>query len=181
MKALLVVDVQRDFCPGGALAVSNGDEVVPFINEKEKEYDAVIFTYDCHPDNHCSFVEQGGPWPKHCVTGTDGFTLHPDIKIPTNKLATMIFKGMRQEFDSYSAFADNNGQETELEAFLTAHDISELDIVGLALEYCVKATVLDGLKSGRRVNVLMDGCRGINEVDVQNAIEEMKAAGAIIK
>lgn len=182
MKALLVVDVQRDFCPGGSLAVPYGDEVVAYINKKiaEDEHGAYIFSFDCHPDNHCSFVENGGPWPKHCVAGTEGFDLHDDLKVPTDKLATMIFKGMDPNFDSYSAFADDGGKKTELEAFLTAHDISELDVVGLATEYCVKATCLDGIKEGLKINLLVDGCRGINKDDVDKAIEEMKIAGVKI-
>jgi len=182
MKALLVVDVQKDFCPGGSLAVPNGDEVAAYINKKiaEAVHGAYIFSFDCHPDNHCSFVEQGGPWPKHCVAGTKGFELHDDLKVPTDRLATMIFKGMDLDFDSYSAFADDGGKKTELEAFLKAYDITELDVVGLATEYCVKFSVLDGLKAGLRINVLMEGCRGLSTKDINAATQEMMEAGAFI-
>lgn len=178
MKTLIVVDVQNDFVPGGSLAVPRGDEVVGFINMLIPQYEQVIYTQDWHPEGHSSFVEQGGPWPAHCVQDTKGAELHSDLTVGIN--ADVVQKGTDPAADSYSAFADDNGVETGLALRLRADGIKQIDIVGLATEYCVKFTVLDALKLGFHPTVLLSGCRGISDADINAAIEEMEKAGAIV-
>lgn len=198
MKALIVVDLQNDFCNGGALAVKEGDSVVAVANkliEKfEKNGEFVIATKDWHPENHKSFaVNSGGKlgeigklngldqvwWPEHCVQKSHGSHFHKDL-LP---IENIIYKGTDPEVDSYSGFFDNGRKsDTGLHTLLQNHDVHTLYVLGLATDYCVKFTVLDALSLGYKVYIIEDGCRGvnINPGDSQKAIEEMRSKGAFV-
>ncbi len=175
--ALLVVDVQRDFCPGGALAVKRGDEIVPRLNsviDAFTEADLPIFyTMDWHPPDHRSFRAQGGIWPPHCIKGTPGAEFHPSLQIVPG---TRIFsKGYRADREAYSGF-DGTG----LEKTLKSAKVKGFVIGGLTTDYCVKETTLDGRAAGFEVEVLADCIRAVNVKpgDGLRAMDEMKKAGA---
>lgn len=174
--ALVVVDVQKDFCPGGALAVADGDKVVPVLNkyiEKFMEAHApMIFTRDWHPPDHSSFKEQGGPWPPHCVQNSDGAKFHVGLNIPPEAL--IVSKADKKD-EAYSFF-----QGTDLATKLHQRGIKRLLVGGLATDYCVKATVLDGLRYGFEVFHLDDASRGVNVQpnDSELALREMVTKGA---
>lgn len=176
-SALIIVDVQRDFCQGGALAVPNGDEVVPVLNkyiEKFRSADApVIATRDWHPRDHVSFKSRGGPWPEHCVQNTAGAEFHPRLNLPSDVI--VISKGTEPDKEAYSGFED-----TELESKLRELGVSKIFVGGLATDYCVKHTVLDGLKRGFQVYLLEDAVRGVDvqKGDSERAVEEMVKKGA---
>lgn len=194
MKALLIVDVQNDFCPGGALEVPNGDEVVPVINHLSQTFETVIQTQDWHPRGHSSFASSHNGkepfvtiempygeqtlWPDHCVQGTKGADFHPDLD--TEKTQLIIRKGFRTEIDSYSAFYENDDETTTgLAGYLRERNIDTLYAVGLATDFCVKWSVLDGLKEDFNVLVIEDAIRGIDiEGSVEQAWNEMEEAGA---
>lgn len=194
MKALLIVDVQNDFCPGGALEVPRGDEVVPVINKLSRHFDYVIQTQDWHPKGHLSFAssyETKNPfstvqldygeqvlWPDHCVQGTQGAAFHPELNTKATQL--IIRKGFRKHIDSYSAFYENdNVTPTGLKGYLHEREIDKLFVVGLATDFCVKWTVIDGLKLGFDVTVVEDAVRGIDiDGSVDEAWKEMKSQGA---
>ena len=173
---LVVVDVQNDFCPGGALAVPGGDKVVPILNKYIEKFEKVrapiIFTRDWHPSDHSSFKEQGGPWPPHCVQNSKGAEFHSDLFMPVE--AEVVSKADRKD-EAYSFF-----QGTDLAAKLHQRGITRLLIGGLATDYCVKETVLDGLKNGFEVFHLDDASRGVNvrPDDSERALREMVAKGA---
>ncbi len=172
--ALIVVDVQRDFCPGGVLAVPDGDDVVPVLNEWLRAAGLLkLATRDWHPPDHCSFEPQGGPWPPHCVRNTPGAELHPDLE--GARIEHLIAKGTDATREAYSGF-----DSPELLALLKKHGIRRLWIGGLATDYCVKATVLDGRENGFEVFVIEDGIRGIDVTpgDVAQASQQMQQAGA---
>ena len=177
--ALIVVDVQKDFCPGGALAVPGGDEVVPVINSLQELFTTVVFSRDWHPPGHVSFSPEpefvDGSWPKHCLAGSDGAAFHPDLQVPLH--ATVVSKGTQKDRDAYSAF-----EAADLAQTLRHQQIERLFVVGLATNYCVKETVLAGLKEGFRAVVVADACRGLDipEGAVQKALDEMSKAGALI-
>lgn len=197
-KALILVDIQNDFCKGGALAVKDGELTVPVANKLielfHQKGDIVIGTKDWHPADHKSFaVNSNGNigelgelnglpqvwWPVHCVQNEIGSKYHPDLK----SVDFTIFKGQDPEVDSYSAFFDNGKKyKTELDELLKKNSIDTLYIMGLATDYCVKFTVLDALELGYKVYLVEDGCRGVNitSEDSKNAIEEMKNKGAVI-
>lgn len=180
MNALIVVDVQYDFLEGGSLAVPKGNAVVPFIKENRGNYDTVIFTQDCHPSNHCSFKENGGIWPRHCVENTEGSFVHSELYRAGDYV---VPKGMDSKVDSYSGFFDNDGKSaTGLDELLKSKKVDELYICGLALDYCVKYTVLDALGLGYKTHLLLKGCRGvnINKGDCDTALSEMIKAGVVI-
>lgn len=179
-RALLIVDAQYDFMPGGALPVPKGDKIIEPIQTliKKFEYDHIFFTQDCHPADHCSFAEQGGPWPAHCVGGTEGMKIHKDLQQP---IMITVMKGMDPNHDSYSGFYDDGGHETPLKSILDANHVDELFICGLATEYCVKFTVMDALKEGFKVTLVHDACHGINMDDEMDAIHEMIKAGAEVE
>jgi len=174
--ALVVVDVQKDFCPGGALAVREGDKVVPVLNkyiEKFRKAGApIIFTRDWHPSSHSSFRDQGGPWPQHCIRNTQGAKFHPDLAKPRPE--EIVSKADKKD-EAYSFF-----QGTELAGKLRQRGIRRLLVGGLATDYCVKETVLDGLKYGFEVYHLDDASRGVNVKpdDSERALQEMTAKGA---
>jgi len=197
-KALIVVDVQNDFCPGGALAVPKGDEVVPVINGLLGGYDLVVATRDWHPRNHCSFAatHRGGKvgervdlargsqllWPVHCVQGTPGAEFAKGLD--KSKFAKVFDKGVDADIDSYSGFYDNDrGRSTGLDNFLKEKKVSEVYIAGLATDYCVRYTALDSVKAGFKTTVLLEGCRGldVNPGDVDRVLGEMKRAGVTVK
>lgn len=178
-QVLIVVDVQRDFCPGGALAVTDGDKVIPPLNRVIAHFERarlpVYYTRDWHPSDHISFKEQGGIWPPHCMKNTWGAAFHSNLKLSRRR--KIISKGTRPEAEAYSGF-----QGTDLEHDLKLHDVDVLVVGGLATDYCVKNTVLDGLRAGFDVLVLKDCIRGVNlrRSDSAEALREMKAGGAII-
>lgn len=175
---LVIVDVQNDFCPGGALPVKDGHKVVPVFNQYLELFDRagapIYATRDWHPANHCSFKVQGGPWPPHCVQGTPGAEFHPDLKVPYD--AIIISKAWRAQDDPYSEFAGTN-----LELDLKRRRIRRVFIGGLATDYCVKATTLDACQLGFETYLLTDASRGIDVKagDCRRALEAMKKAGAI--
>lgn len=177
-KALIVVDVQNDFCEGGSLEVPKADEIIPYINllMNENQYDQIVLTQDWHPSDHKSFASNNGKnvgdiiqlngvpqfmWPDHCVQNTKGAEFHPDLQV--EKATHIVQKGTNTEFDSYSGFQDNNHfMKTGLEDYLKFHDIQMVEIVGLALDYCVKFTALDAVKAGFLTCVHFNGTRAVN-------------------
>lgn len=179
--ALLIVDVQNDFCPGGALAVAGGDKVVPVINEYIEAFSKkklpVIVSRDWHLQRTKHFKDFGGLWPVHCVQDTPGAAFHSDLKLPPETI--IVSKGMDSDKDSYSAFQAVDERGRPLREILKDLGVKELWIGGLATDYCVKASVLDALKHFR-VNLLMDAIKGVdlNPGDSRKAVEEMLAAGA---
>ena len=172
MRALIVVDVQNDFCPGGALAVPEGDAVVEPINRMAREAPFVVATRDWHPPDHGSFAEQGGPWPVHCVAGTPGAELHPGVD--PGLIDVVVDKGEASELEGYSGF-----EGTELERVLREHDVDAVEVTGLALDYCVKATALDARRAGFDVTVHTGASRAVEVQpgDADRAVEELRAAG----
>jgi nicotinamidase/pyrazinamidase len=180
--ALVIVDVQNDFCPGGALAVPDGDRVVPALNRYAERFAsrgaAVLATRDWHPARTRHFKAWGGVWPPHCVQDTPGAAFHADLALPAD--TEVVSKGMDPELDAYSAFQAETADGMPFAAALGERGIGRLFVGGLATDYCVKATVLDALKEGFEVVVLRDASR---PVDVQpgdgdRALAEMTAAGA---
>ena len=180
--ALVVVDVQNDFCPGGALPVPEGDRVIPALNRAIERFRSegrpIYATRDWHPHDTTHFQAYGGPWPRHCVAGTAGAELHPDLRLPQD--AIVISKGQSRDDAGYSAFEGTAPDGGALEADLRARGISRLYVGGLATDYCVRATVLDARRAGFDVTVLQDGIAGIGPDDTRRAIEEMTQAGAEI-
>lgn len=192
-KALIVVDVQNDFCPGGALAVAGGDEIVPGINALLPEFDAVVLTQDWHPAGHTSFAsshEGKEPfsdtmmpyghqvlWPDHCIQGTDGAEFHAGLN--THTADVIIRKGWDPEIDSYSAFFENDKTTpTGLDGYLRTRGITDLTMVGLATDYCVHYSAMDAARLGFNVTVRMDLCRAIDlEGSLAKAIDDMKREG----
>lgn len=178
-KALIVVDVQNDFCPGGSLAVTNGDAVVPQLNQLIKDFlgrdEPVFKTRDWHPAETKHFAAYGGTWPVHCVQGTHGAAFHPDLL--DDPRVNIISKGANESADGYSGFDGTN-----LADQLREENVAEVWIGGLATDYCVKQTVLDAVRLGFKVKALADAMRpvNLNPTDGEKAIEEMRAAGAEI-
>jgi nicotinamidase-related amidase len=178
--ALLIVDVQNDFCPGGALGVSEGDRVIPVLNEwiatAESQSIPIYVTRDWHPAGHISFRQRGGPWPPHCVQGTHGAAFHPQLDLRPDM--QIINKGADIDRDSYSAFGG-----TDLNARLLQKGIKRIWVGGLAQEYCVRDTALDGIRNGFEVHVIVDGTRPVDVTpgDGKRALETIEAAGAILE
>jgi nicotinamidase/pyrazinamidase len=174
--ALVVVDIQNDFCPGGALPVKDGDQVVLVLNKYIERFRAagapILFTRDWHPPDHSSFKDQGGPWPPHCVQNSEGAMFHSGLKIPPE--GEIISKADKRD-EAYSFF-----QGTDLAERLSQRGIKRLLVGGLATDYCVKETVLDGLKYGFEVLHLDDASKGVNvnPGDSESALQEMVAKGA---
>jgi nicotinamidase/pyrazinamidase len=183
--ALLLVDVQNDFCPGGALAVREGDRVVPVLNRWIDAFAAagrpIVASRDWHPAESAHFVAGGGPWPPHCVQATPGAALHPDLRRPAGLV--VVSKGMDPaESGGYSAFEAVDDAGRPLADLLRAAGVARLYVGGLATDYCVRASVLDARRAGLSVTVIADGVRGV-EVrpgDTERALAEMRAAGAAI-
>lgn len=172
MEALIVVDVQNDFCPGGALPVADGDAVVEPVNRLAEQMPFVIATRDWHPSDHSSFAQYGGPWPAHCVHDTPGAQLHPAID--PGRIDVVLDKGQMREQEGYSAF-----EETALAGLLRDRDIDTVHVVGLALDYCVKATALDAIKAGFQVVVHLAATRAVEVQpgDSQRAQDDLRLAG----
>ena len=184
-SGLLVVDVQNDFCPGGSLPVADGDHVVPVLNRYIEAFRTagrpVFASRDWHPARTTHFADAGGAWPAHCVQGTHGAELHADLRLPPE--AIVVSKGMGPEEDSYSAFEARDEEGRMLADLLTAHGVRRLYVGGLATDYCVKHSTLDGLKAGFEVVVLQEASRGVDVQpgDSERAVEEMRAAGAVLR
>jgi nicotinamidase/pyrazinamidase len=197
MRALVLVDLQYDFLPGGALAVANGDETIKVATRLMPRFDTVVATQDWHPRDHKSFAANnpgkqvgelseldGLPqvmWPVHCVQGTRGADLHDDLE--RSKITAVFRKGIDPTIDSYSGFFDNGHRKaTGLDAWLKQKKITKLFVLGLATDYCVKFTVLDARQLGYETVLVEDGCRGVNlqPGDDAAAIAEMTAAGATV-
>ena len=181
-KALLIVDYQNDFCPGGALAVPQGDTIVRALN-KYIDYFCrkrwpIFASRDWHPPETSHFKDYGGVWPAHCVQDTNGARFHPKLRLPKN--VHVISKGMSANKDSYSAFQGEDSKGQEFLEVLRKRNVSELFVGGLATDYCVKSTVCDALKFGFKAYLLIDAIKGVNLKlqDSQRAIEEMVQAGA---
>ncbi len=176
-RALIIVDFQNDFCPGGALAVPDGDAISGRLNELagSGEYDLVVATRDWHPPDHGSFAEQGGPWPVHCVAGTPGAELHDGLD-PT-PIDVVVDKGHDRETEGYSGF-----EGTRLAALLRERDVDHVTVVGLATDYCVKNTALDAMREGFHVTVDSTATRGVDVQpgDSERALDEVRAAGASV-
>jgi nicotinamidase/pyrazinamidase len=197
MDALVLVDIQNDFCPGGALAVAEGDQVVPVANRLARRFDLVVATQDWHPPEHESFavnhpgrqpgevIELGGLeqvlWPAHCVQGTAGAELRADLD--RDAIDRVFTKGTDPEIDSYSGFFDNGHRKaTGLADYLRQRGVDRVVVMGLATDYCVKYTALDAAAEGFAVTLVEDGCRGVelSPGDSAAAIEAMRAAGVDI-
>lgn len=175
MEALIIVDVQNDFCPGGALAVSDGDAVIPILNVLARDAGTVIATRDWHPGDHRSFLEQGGPWPVHCVQGTPGAELHAELAPGAG--AVILDKGQTREGDGYSGF-----ENPELERTLRERGVHTVNVGGLALDYCVRATALDARRAGFDVVLHRSATRAVDVSpgDGERALQELRAAGVRI-
>lgn len=196
MRALLVVDIQNDFCPGGSLAVPEGDEIIPLINDLAAEFDHVVLTQDWHPPGHSSFAsshEGKEPydtvempygeqilWPEHCVQGSEGAEFHP--KLDVDKAELIIRKGFRPEIDSYSAFFENDHEtRTGLTGYLRERGIDRLYIAGLATDFCVHWSAVDGRKQGFEIFVIEDASRGIDtNGSLAEAIKRIRESGSQI-
>src|SRR5262245_33938838 len=178
--ALLIVDVQNDFCPGGALAVAEGDKVVAVLNKWIEEATAagvpVFASRDWHPPDHISFSERGGPWPPHCIQGTQGADFHPELKLPLN--AQIISKADTPDKESYSAFGGTN-----LNALLRSAGVRRLWIGGLAQDYWVRDSALDAIREGFEVRVIVNATRAVNvnPDDGRRALAEIEEAGAVLE
>jgi nicotinamidase/pyrazinamidase len=197
MKALIIVDVQNDFIPGGALAVHEGDQIVPVINQIQEDFDFIVATQDWHPADHGSFaanhigknigdfIDLNGVqqilWPVHCVQGSFGADFHADLK--REKWKAVFQKGTNPKVDSYSGFFDNNRQgDTGLSSYLKDNGIEEVYVCGLAADYCVKFTVLDGISEGFKTHLIIDATKAVNlqPDDFDKSILEMESAGAVL-
>ena len=175
-NALILVDLQKDFLPGGALGVKEGDLIVDRVNNLIKKckylFKAIVATRDWHPKDHCSFKETGGPWPAHCIQGSSGAEFASKLILPDDVI--VISKGTSREKDAYSGF-----EGTDLLKKLTELKIKRLYVAGIATDYCVKHTVLDGLQNDFEVFVIEDCIKGVTPATATEAINDMKRHGAI--
>jgi len=197
MKALIIVDLQNDFLPGGALPVPHGDEIIPIANETQSYFDLVLATQDWHPPDHGSFAadhpgKKPGDrvmldgieqilWPVHCVQNTHGAEFASSFD--TSRIAHVFHKGTERNIDSYSTFFDNvHRRHTGLAHYLEKRGIKDIYLMGLALDYCVKYSTLDARQLGLNTHVIVDGCRGIElePGDIDRALDEMKHVGAVL-
>lgn len=180
--ALLIVDVQNDFCPGGAIPVPDGDSIIPRINRAASLFHRrslpIVASRDWHPRETRHFKEFGGAWPPHCVQGTKGARFHPDLRLPEGTI--VVSKGMDPEEDSYSAFQAVTSAGRDLESVLRDRDVEEVLIVGLATDYCVRASAIDAIKRGFGVRVLRDMVKGVDVKpgDSATALRELRGYGA---
>ena len=195
--ALIVIDVQNDFCPGGNLAVENGDQIVDRINALQEEFAITVQTQDWHPSDHTSFADNHegaepfslldmayGPqvlWPRHCVIGTAGAAFKSGLN--TDKADLIIRKGYNPEIDSYSAFFENDHKtQTGLEGYLRERGVTKLVMVGLATDFCVRFSAVDAIKLGFQVTVIEEACRAIDlDGSLAAALEEMSSLGVLLK
>jgi nicotinamidase-related amidase len=176
-EALIIVDFQNDFTPGGALAVEDGHRIAERVNElaADPRFDLVVATRDWHPADHGSFAERGGPWPVHCVQDSEGAELHPSLE--RERVDVIVDKGTDPATEGYSGF-----EGTNLRELLRKRGIDRVTVVGLATDYCVKNTALDALREGLEVTVDSEGVRGVDvhEGDSERALDELRAAGATV-
>ena len=174
-RALIIVDVQRDFLPGGALGVPDGDQVIGRINElvRDGDFDVVLATRDWHPADHSSFSAEGGPWPPHCVQGTPGAEISPELD--HERIDVVVDKGASRDGEGYSGF-----ETGELGALLRTERVTAVTVTGLATDYCVAATARDALKEGFLVTVDRAGVRGIDGEGSERALAELEGSGAVI-
>lgn len=197
MKTLIIIDVQNDFVPGGALAVPKGDEVVEVINRLQERFDLVIATQDWHPAGHSSFAsshpdkrefekiqwkgQEQVLWPVHCVQNTRGANFHPNLE--TSRVEAIFRKGVNPDIDSYSGFFDNaHLKSTGLAGYLREKDVKDLYFCGLAAEYCVYFSILDALGEGFEATLIKDATRALDEQDFRNAKENiLDKGGKIVK
>jgi nicotinamidase/pyrazinamidase len=181
-KALLIVDVQIDFSPAGALAVPEGDKIIANINKYikilSKKKFPIFASRDWHPVRTSHFRDFGGVWPVHCIQNTKGSAFHPDLKL--SKDAVLLYKGMDPDKDSYSVFQAEDSRGMKFEQILNILGIKELYVAGLATDYCVRFSTIDALKKGLKVKLLMDAIKGVNlkSDDSEKAIREMTKRGA---
>jgi nicotinamidase/pyrazinamidase len=196
-EALIVIDVQNDFCPGGALAVAGGDEIISQINGLMDNFPTIVLTQDWHPANHASFAANHpgaapfslttmpyGPqvlWPTHCVQGTTGAAFHADLR--TDPAQLVVRKGFRSAIDSYSAFFENDQTTpTGLEGYLRNRGVTAITLVGLATDYCVAYSALDAARLGFKATVLESACRAIDlNGSLADARQKMRAAGVALE
>lgn len=194
--ALLLIDVQNDFCPGGALAVDEGDAIVPVINAMQARFDLVVATQDWHPAGHSSFAAShpGAPpysmtempygpqvlWPTHCVQGSEGAAFHPDLDL--DPVALVVRKGMNPRIDSYSAFFENDRTTpTGLAGYLREQGVTALVLAGLATDFCVRYSAVDARKLGFEVMLAADACRGIDlDGSLAAAMDDMTSCGVTV-
>lgn len=181
--ALLIIDVQNDFFPGGALPVPEGEDIIPTINAwiaASKEAGVPIFaSRDWHPSNHCSFKEQGGPWPMHCVQNSKGAEMHSAIKIPADTVIIDTASDPLKE--AYSAFQGHTTEGQTLHDAMRKSGVQRIWLLGLAQDFCVCESALEGQKKGYEVHVLMKGTKPIHEETGEDAVQRMQAAGVIIE
>src|SRR5687768_2867748 len=195
MRALLIIDVQNDFLPGGALAVPGGDNIIPLINSIQTRFDLVVATQDWHPSGHKSFASSHNHkkpfdviswmgheqvlWPEHCIQGTEGAACAPALNM--NSVAAIFRKGMSPEIDSYSGFYDNGHLKTTgLANYLIGMQVKEVFIAGLAGDFCVFFTAKDALLEGFRTSIIEDATRSINKQGFEHASEEIRQQGGDI-
>lgn len=171
MKALLIVDVQNDFCPGGALPAPDGDKIVPVINRIMDKFDLIVASKDWHNENNEVHFEK---WPKHCIKGTEGAAFHPDLR--NTKINNIFLKGTGNKDDGYSAF---EATSMDLEKYLKDKNVDELYISGLTTEYCVKDSSLDSVEKGFNTYLVVDAIKGVNQNpgDEEKALDELKEKG----
>ncbi len=176
-SALLLVDIQNDFCEGGSLAVPEASKILPVVNslieDASEAGQLIVASRDWHTVDHASFEARGGPWPPHCIQDTEGAAFHSGLMLPDD--AVRVSKGTGFDTDAYSAF-----DGTQLDSFLRRHGIRQLRVVGLALDVCVRATVLDALKCGFDVELIAEGTRAVDQASAADVFEELRAAGATI-
>ena len=177
-RALLLVDIQNDFCEGGSLEVPNASDILPVVNNlingARASGQTIIASRDWHTVDHSSFEDRGGPWPPHCIQDTEGAAFHPELALPDE--AVRVSKGTGFDTDAYSAF-----DGTQLNNYLDRHGIRHLTVVGLALDVCVRATVLDALENGFSVELVADGTRAVKQEEAGDVFEELRVAGASIQ
>jgi nicotinamidase/pyrazinamidase len=182
--ALIIVDVQNDFCPGGSLPVQNGDAVVPVLNRYIEQFTAaglpIVATRDWHPVKTTHFKEYGGIWPPHCIQGTTGAAFHAELRLSHNVI--IVSKGAAPDSNDYSGFQAMSSDGVMLADLLRSRSVTRLFVGGLATDYCVKQTVVDALTSGFKVVLIEDGIRGVNLApdDSRHAVDEMLRAGAVL-
>ncbi|MCC4214358.1 bifunctional nicotinamidase/pyrazinamidase [Leeuwenhoekiella parthenopeia] len=196
MKALLIIDMQNDFMPGGALAVPGGDQIIPLVNKLQDKFDLVIATQDWHPENHSSFAENHHNkkefevidlngikqtlWPVHCIQTTDGADFHPHLN--AGRIEAIFRKGTNAKIDSYSGFYDNAHQKaTGLTGYLKGKGVTSIYFCGLAAEYCVGFSVLDALTEGFKATLFEDATRALNEADFEQMKQRILEKGGRIR
>ena len=194
MKALIIIDIQNDFLPGGSLEVKDGDKIITLINEMMDNYDHIIATKDWHPSNHVSFASNHPGkiigdiikinglnqilWPDHCIQDSYGSEFPKELN--HEKINKIIYKGKNKNIDSYSGFYDNAKGSTQLSEYLKSKGIDKIDCVGLATEYCVKYTAIDASTEGFNTRVLSKCTAGLNRNDIKSAIDEMRSNNVVI-